>query len=557
MRKPLALVVLLSGCTGTVMDQGPGSSDKVAPQLTITSPDRGTLLEGGEVVVRGQVADLDSGIGEVAVNGVAAQVASDGTFTATLTVPPGITVLETIARDRAGNQSRDVRALLSGTFATVDQSVGQAVAARLGPGAFGVLGDLLAGVLHQADLAGLAQELNPLVDEGGSCLGVEVDLRNITKSGVAMDLIPTTGALATNVAVSDIDVELRARYKVACIGGSSTIHIRARTTNLGGQVGLALDQGALVVSLSGVAVSFQGFSLDIGGIPGAIEDLIDGKVEREVKKALENALQDVVPGMAQSMLSELTSSEWTLSVLGQPVTVGIRPRPARGGLIALDSTIAVEGGDGAMYASTPTSPPAALMGAMDGLGVGLADDLVNQLLSSFWASGALEQAFAVGEDLPVGAFFGPDVDRIGLELLLPPTVSAAMTGDGLRLDIGDLIVSALDEDGGQGTLARFAVSTSIDFGVSVTPDGRLLLTTGEPRVWGQVLEQSPTLPIELDDEKVVAMAGLVIRQLSKKADEAFSSLPVPTIADAVVAEPTAASSEGYLLLSGRLTLPTP
>src|SRR6187402_1104162 len=79
----------LAACVGTTPP---------APELKVTSPMRGMYqASGDQVIVQGTTRPGPDGaaVNQVTVNGTAAKLAGDGSFSVTLTVPSGTTLLET------------------------------------------------------------------------------------------------------------------------------------------------------------------------------------------------------------------------------------------------------------------------------------------------------------------------------------------------------------------------------------------------------------------------------------------------------------------------------
>ena len=138
----VAMFSVLAGCA---------ASDDSPPTLAVTSPERGTMAAGSTVTVEGRVVDDAPGNVQVTVNGVAASVAADGSFTAALSLAPGIEVIETIATDTAGNRQRDVRAVLSGTLAPTNGPVADALGVHIGPSGFAPIGTGIGNYVEAMD----------------------------------------------------------------------------------------------------------------------------------------------------------------------------------------------------------------------------------------------------------------------------------------------------------------------------------------------------------------------------------------------------------------------
>ena len=552
----IGLSLLALACKGTVV-QGPGAADHTDPVIQVTSPERGTIAEGGTVVVSGTATDAESGVGEVTINGVTAELAADGKFRAVVVVPPGMTILETVATDRGMNHARDVRAVMGGDFVPVDQMIPKAMAGRIGPAAFVVLGQMLGKIANGIDIAAMIGNRR-LASEGGGCLGVKVDLDSIEKSGITVTMTPKEGAIATHVEIDNLHVTLDADYDLACIGGHSRVHLRASKMKLDGDIGLVLEGDTMKVTLAGLSVDFDGFDVDAAGLPGAILELFEGTIEEKARDAIRDAIQGMLPGQATNLLAEFIANSYQVEILHKTATITLKPVElhiaADGVTLVLDSKILVTEGEGGTFPSSPSEPPAGLMAGMQSLGIGLADDLANQLMGGLWAAKALDQDMMLEADHPARIFVGLLPERLEVELLLPPTIDADEEGN-LRLQIGDLLLRAIDDDGGLGELAEIAVSTKVKFGVSVTTDGRLALTTNDAQTWAQVVQQSPSMDPQLDASVVESLGDVLVTQLKLLADEALSALPIPLLGDALAADATSEAGGGYLVVHANLTAP--
>src|SRR5690349_1476392 len=90
---------------------------KDTPVLTVTSPKRSTLQDhAGQLLVTGTATPNAKGdpIDKVLVNNVQAVVGVDGTFTATIDIREGATLIKTVAKDKAGGEADDTRAIQAG-----------------------------------------------------------------------------------------------------------------------------------------------------------------------------------------------------------------------------------------------------------------------------------------------------------------------------------------------------------------------------------------------------------------------------------------------------------
>lgn len=552
----LALALASNACTGSLTGGGEGaeSKDHTPPVVELISPMRGTVSEGNIIQVRGVVTDDGSGPDKVTVNGETASLRGDGTFELTLDVEDGITLIETIATDKAGNEGTDARAVLAGLLADLDMTVSEGVAAHLSPAAIGGLGDMVADVAGNTDFTAIATALNPVVDTGNGCNSAKVYVNTVGHGGVEVDASAIDGGIGADVTIRDLVVTGRVRFRALCISGSASWTIRADAYDVGGDITAQIASGDINIGLVNVSSRFRDFDLNVNNVPGFIENLFENNVRDRLAGILRNKVAEMVPPLANSFLGEFLADAWDVSLLGQTVSLAIQPSAMtwnqQGGTIVLDTKSSVEGLGDALFLSNPRPRPSATDMASDGLRLGLADDMLNQLLSAIWVSGALEEAIVPLDGDALSAAFGADVAQATMTMMLPPVANFDRSTGTAQIMIGDLMITAMDASG--GTLAQFVVSSEIELAVETAADGRIKLVTRTPRILAQVLEQSDLLLTALDNSKVAAIAELAIKQLSLKADDLLGSLPVPGVADATIMAPSFQPVGGYLLMGGQI-----
>jgi hypothetical protein len=536
MRAIAAAMLFTIACSADQAD------DKV-PTLEVTSPARGTLADSDQVTVTGRVTD--DGAVKVTVAGTEVATAKDGTFSATITVPPGIAIIETHAVDGAGHDVRDVRSVLSGDLAPSDGTTGGQVGARAGASALTAIGNAIGEQAKAIDYTAAAQALNPVYNNDG-CLGAQINITSVTLSDVDVALAPKPDFLSTDVAITNLDVRMNAKFKVACIGGSTTITVKASKTKIHGDLGAQIASGKIATSLPTTTVAFDNFSIDVGGVPGAIESLLKDEARKGVEKALTSAIKSKVPPIANSTLAGLIAKPLDASILGNATTISIVPSKISISstelFVGIDSKLKVTGGEGGTFLTTPTTiTPTAMTG--NGLGVALDDDLVNGLFAGLWAADSFDKSISIDSIPALGALLDDDARTIELTASLPPTVSTA--GGDLELSLGDLIITVKDEAG--ATVHQIALSVRTTLSAAPSQSGKILLTVGAPTVFAQVLENSEAVEKPLTDEHVEALITGVWGLVGVKADEALSNLPMPTIAGIALGAPTVEAGEGLLL----------
>jgi hypothetical protein len=534
-----SLLVLTVACSS-------GGSDEPdpAPVLEVTSPARGTFADSETVTVAGRVTD--NGSVRVTIGGTEVTPAKDGTFSATVPVTEGVAIIETHAIDGAGNDVRDVRAVLAGTMAPSDGTAVGMVGARAGITALRKVGEAVATQANNIDFNAAALAMNPVYEDSG-CLGAKINITNVALGDMTVALAPKTSALSTDVAIPNIVVKLSASFKVACIGGSTTITVRSSKARIHGDLSARISSGKIVTSLPGATVALDGFSIDVGGVPGAIESLLKGQARDAVEKLLTNQIKAKVPPMADKALAGLIAKPITTELLGKDTTFSVAPDSvsitSTELFVGLAMKVKVAGGEGGTFMTTDANLTTSTMNATQGLGVALDDDVLNQLFAGLWAADALDQSIAIDSIPALGALLDDDSRTMDIKLSLPPTVSTD-TGE-LVLALGDMMLTVRDEAGAE--VHSIAVSISTTLAAEPSQSGKILLTVGAPKVYAQVLANSDAVEDPLEAALIEAIVTGAWGLVEVKADEALSNLPMPTIAGIQLGAPTIEAATGFVL----------
>jgi len=227
---------------------------------------------------------------------------------------------------------------------------------------------------------------------------------------------------------------------------------------------------------------------------------------------------------------------------------------ATGVQLAVDAGVTVDGENAVEYLTTPGAAAPGMLAGVDGMGLAVADDLFNQLLAGAWGARLLEKNLPVHAGDATQIFFGADTDSLAVELSLPPTVGIGADGT-ITLQVGDVMVRALDEDGGLGTLAELALSFSVPLSIGVAADGSLTIELMEPQVWAQVITWSDVLPRALADEELEGLARTMFGQIGELASEALAGIPMPAIGGAQIDQASLDTSAGYMRVRAGLSAP--
>ncbi|MEO6772263.1 MAG: hypothetical protein ABI467_04485 [Kofleriaceae bacterium] len=526
----------LSACSG--LGQAPD------PTIEITSPARGTIATAGPVTVTGAVTNAK----QVFVNGVQVTPAADGTFSTTVDVVPGISIIESHAvRDAV--DVKDVRAVLAGPTAPTDGSVKAPLGAHASVAALASIGNAIATDAKAIDYTAAAQALNPVYNNTG-CLGAKIDITSIALSNVAVALAPAATSLGTDVTISNVVVKLHADYKAACIGGSTTITVTASAAHLHGALAVAVANKSIATSIGSVTVALDNFNLDVGGVPGPVESLFDGIVRGKVEAALASMIHDKVPGLANTALAGLVAKPVTVTILGKSTAFTVVPTrasvSASGLAVAVDTTVAVTDGDGAVALAQALPMNDDLIASSHGLGIAVAADSINQLFAGLWAAGALDKSLPISSVGALGAILDASATTIDIHLALPPTVTTGSDAqDGLELAVGDLMITTKDDAGNEVQSLAVSIKTTLQAGPSQT--GKLLLAVGAPDVHAQILAQSDAVTRPLTDDEVTSIVTSVWGLVGDQADEALGKLPMPAVAGIQLGAPAITGASGYLI----------
>jgi hypothetical protein len=548
--KTLALLsftsLSLAACAGSKGDGAP-------PTLTVTSPDRGTTADGNTVTVTGNVTG--SGV-TLTVNGQATPVMADGSFSADVTLTPGIEVIETDATDDGGDVARDVRAVMSGDLQPTTGYVTDAVGAHIGAGAFNVISQVAVNAVDALDVGSLARGMNPVYNNPGSCFGAVVNVTDAQFAGVTLDLTPQAGQVAVNAEVQGLDVWLDVPYTLACFDGDDSAYVHADSIQVSGGLGLWVDaNGQIQASIDNPQVTVQGLNLDVGGLPDAIVNLFDGYITGMIQNTAVTMIQEKVPGQVETMLTDMAGKTFDLSLLGKNISMGITPASvdidSNGAFIAIDTNMVVDGGQGGVYVNDAEPLDASIMGDNSGLGLALSDNAINQLFGGLWAAGALDLTVPADNGSPIGLLFGGNTRTVKISAKLPPTASMDPSGD-LRLTVGDLMIEADDAQG--NPQVQMALSMTTTLGATVTADNHVQMQLGTPTAWAQIISQSPDLVVPLKDSDIEGMLPTLTHMASTMADNALAGVPLPSIMGVSLSDPQLSSHNGYVVVTTGLTL---
>ncbi|HET9623205.1 MAG TPA: hypothetical protein VFP84_17650 [Kofleriaceae bacterium] len=538
MRKIALLVLAASAC-------GSGAAAPIDPPvLTITSPVR-ALVQGqsGQVTVTGTVAPGASGdvVKTVTVNDTAATLNADGSFSATITVGAGTTLIQTVATDERGGAATDVRALQAGALKPVGSNIPSAVTAAMSTDSFAKLSAAAGPLIKGLDLGKLVAPLQPLASFGSTCLAQgSASVDDVKLGDIQVTLTPTAGGLMFRAELDAVKVPGHATYRAACLP-TATTHFTVSANKV-------VVAGTLDVKPNGMAgfstkivrpdVQLTGFDLSASGLPGDILDLID----------FNGLVTSIVPSVAELAMNPLfnkalgaLSGPQQLAVAGQQLSMQVVPSAidfdASGALLALDMKMAIAGSESSPgFVYTENGTPA--LDPSHGFQVGIADDLANEMLAELTATGKLDLALPV----PGGLF-----DTAAIHMALPPSVSADASDGKLRVVLGDMVASFMT---GSNTVAKAAINAKLDFKVSPTTNGAgVAVQLGEPEIHINVLDDVQNTTGFSDDTLAKAVSAVLGAQIDS-ISQLLVAVPLPSIDGIQVSNLSIDSDMGYVMVRG-------
>lgn len=512
------------------------------PRLTITSPQRATMREsGGLVQVTGQVAPNAAGdrVSQVTVNGVVAQLAADGTFAADVQVPPGATLLHTVARDVAGGEATDTRGIQVGAFRSGADFIDNGVGVALSDDALATIATVAGTLMKTTDFAPILAPLNPMVsagaEDGEDCLWAKVSITDVNLGNARFTLVPRAGGLSFSAEVTNLDVPGTARYKAACfIGGTTDLRMTASKITVAGTVQVTPAPGGagFKVKIVSPDVSVTGFNLQAGSLSTELLGMLD----------LNNAIGSIVSVAAEHFMSPLMTRALgglagpkRLDLLGKSIDFEMRGDAAQfdvvSAKVALDTRMHLTDSS-ARFVYTQDAPIALEAGS--GFAVAISDDTANQLLASVTAAGMLNLSMPA----PGGTF-----DTARISATSAPMIAADTATGKLRIVASDLAMTFMS---GDTEVTHVALSLATEISAEPSGYGGVKLNLTRPEVFADVLDNSSGY-VDDDQEQMIK---LVVDHQVDTISLLLGNIPLPAIAGVSMKDLRVEGVAGYVKVSG-------
>jgi hypothetical protein len=477
----------------------PISVDLNGPIIQIKSPARGAFQVAGQrdmIVVEGAVTDAVTAVETITLNGQTVPVSPGGTFSVQVTPEFGANVLTLDATDSAGHKSSTTRGVVYGQFEPWGELAVDGVNTRLRADAL--------GVLEQGFATALAGSVNSDLLGGGQQAG-DFRVTGMSFESVELDLVPQNGYFDTTIYIYDLVIDIETRQTIVFIPVTITGDIRVNPAEIRTKLYINENgRGGLDVRLEGGDVSLHNFDLNLDGIAGIIDGLIEGVVE-DLAVGL---FSEAIAGIDVGDLLGAGGISVPLELFGQTAALDLYLNQFDidpGGLtFAADTGLTLQ--------PSPMVPPSP--GTLKTPGAApnnnnidrmvrfsIGDDLVNGILGNLWNAGGLhiedigsalggdgaDGGGGIGLELNATTFallVGPDIleyapgdTKVGIRLnpLLPPVARmGGADGETMRVIIADMMLEFYLKPEGAAPIHFATMATTLDLGVNMgIVDGEL------------------------------------------------------------------------------------
>jgi hypothetical protein len=540
------VAVAAAACADHTYDPDAPAIDPNAPRVHITSPARGTIA--GDVktlTVTGTVTDDRGEIDSVTVNGVAATVSGNGTWTAEVSVFAGTNLLHAIAKDKQGNEGKESRAVVAGPQVTLARQVPDSVTATLSAQTFDAIGRGAAGFIKSDNLMTVIQSMNPVVDvgEGPDCLYGQASITSMTVGDADILMTPVIDGIFLSGELRNVRVGMHLDWAVSCLDGSRDLVISAAKVSVQGKLKVGIVGRDFDIKLMNQNVLITGFDLQLGGVPQTIIDML--ALDTAMGPILGWATERFVVPMLNKSLAGLNEVK-TIDVLGTQVNVDVKPSQVSfspvGGMVLIHTTLRAKADTG-NFVFLPNTLPT--MDMSHGFQVAVADDAANQLLTSMWSAKGLDKTLEL-ENASYGEL-GKLYDSVELKVAVPPFVDA--TNGKLTLTVGDMVGSFKN---GSSVVTQVAINAQVAVQVAKGADNNLRFDIGTPTVYVDVIDEGIEGANQLSNAEFELIASFALTRIVAVGSGTIGAIPLPAVGGVAVTNLKIEQQHGYLIVGGEV-----
>ncbi len=568
--------------TGDLLEDsvGPLLIDTTGPLLEIDEPTRGDWNEGLVDTISGRVTDEWSPVAGLEVNGGALSWSADGSFSGELNHEFGVNTVETYAWDADGNDTDDLRAVLSGEFLPYGSGLGNGLQARLNESALDTIEVLGEGMVNDIDLDSLIP--SPVwSDYAETCIdlyftelcwewySIYFYITSPSISGTDLMLDSQAGYLDAQAYIYDPTLYWSASGAVMEIGYSGSGDIYANNISIDMDLVPYVSSGTIHVDIYNVDCDTSGFDFDWDSWIWDVIDFfgfdLDGLIASLVESTVESTIASEVPAILEDTLGSL---ELATDLDLEDNTYAFDAVPYQLGCDVNGITLGLATYFTAHSWSSAVSPLGSLYGGYStpsfattpGMHIGVSDDFLNQAMLALWGGGLLDMTMT-GDDLGLAVedleLIFPEMTELNIvtQALLPPVVLPGTGTALLDMQLGDLELSMY---GGpvaeENLMLRAYVTVSAGMDVDVDTDLTLTMELSDIEVVFDVTHpEANTLGASDTEDLLYALVPLFLPLLT----DAMGEIPMPEIEGFSllnITVGTGGAEDGYLVLGGDLNL---
>ena len=481
----------------------------------------------------------------------------------------GTNLIESYAVDLDGNDSKDIRAVLSGEFHPKDTRFEDAIMIYLGDNSdgLGALEEYAGGYISNMDIGSMLPSGN-IVDESecvvdtwfGCALRYTIRLRINGASYGSTDFDISTnsnGTISANATINNISIGW---VVSGTVDTSGTVTANNASVNMTLTPYVSNDQ--LYINLDSVSSSFSNLNFNVSGLLGTIINFfgLDSYIENEMESYAEDAIRDVVtdeiPPVLEDILSDFSISEqftvmdtsYTLSSVPSDVFVDDNglTLSMTSNLVG-DNWIQPDDGLGSLMSSITAQP----WSTSTGLGINLSLNVINQLLYQAWGGGILSSELntsSLGIDSEDLAIVFPNATdlRVTVDALLPPVAVEDNTG-ALEIQAGDIYIAIHNGDLTAGDV-RLELYTQLNAPLDIA----VVNNTITPTIGTPSLTFNVVYPESGNASSTESLLSALIPYVIPNLEDAISGIELPQLGDFSFQNMTSNVSDNHLNASATL-----
>ena len=446
--------------SGSAMGGLFGGAMVSGPQVAITSPARGSYVQGARITVEGTAMDLGKGVAAVKVAGMTASVDESGRFSADIPLEAGLNTIVVEATDEQGGRTEKHVSVIAGETASEDTLLPGAAAMRITDGAL--------DMIEPAITAGIEAQRATIKQQVMQTRVPDLKLTGFDFGRVQSSVDCTSGGLSFKAEIADVVLGIEAEAKFLLIFTKKLKgDVRASKLTIEGTVMVGVQNGQATIQVGQVGARADGFS-----VPDWARDK-QGQIQQGFQQAFAAAAaQNLSTSLQQAFGAGAVRGMTNQAVMGKDLKIEYALESlqfdadgATASLGANVSAVQPEYGDQAPGSVVVRGAlPRLLGGASGGQNVALAvhQDAINRALHAAWRAGALKMDLnqaAMDQLLPgvptalnttalmmavpqLAGVLVPDLPiELKIESMLPPVVTLPSQGQAqLELCLGELVV---------------------------------------------------------------------------------------------------------------------